>query len=646
MYCMIVYFFTLSVVFLMIAHFVRFYRWQLFINIYEKPNLKRLLQSLIISYFINLFLPLKLGDLFRAWYAGKKMKNGFILSFSTVIVDRCLDVICVGIIFLLFYLTESNTYYEFESILTYMVSSFVLIVCGIFVYLAKSLVKKIILNISNIFNSNTELKILELSWVLIINFKNSLIRISKVKLIMSTIIMWFFYLLSYFCFFKFLCVEGSLISFVDVFDIFFEKSKVIDGTIFLPFANHELIKVSPYVMIAYIVLPLIITYLISFLFKNDSFFIKSTDKFLNLMPHMDRGERLKFLELYFSSINNEFVRNYLRINESVLILRDFSAGSNATTLLCMDQNKTFFRKYAFGDDGRKLYQQIEWIENNKDKIPLPSIIKQEANSFYCYYDMPFNNATVGLFEYIHSMPLRDSWSLIRCVLDRLERSLYSINSVSADKETINKYIDLKVLMNLKKIKECKLIREILNYDEIIINGVPFKNLNYFDKYLNKDFLYEVFKNDFYSVIHGDLTVENIICIKQENHDAYYIIDPNTGNIHNSPNLDFAKLLQSIHGGYEFLMKTKDVTLRKNELNFSSVYSYAYFEIHKKLKDYMLTNFGFERTRSIYFHEIVHWLRLMPYKIEKNGIRMLLFYAGMLKVMNDVERTFCHEGEKI
>ena len=50
---------------------------------------------------------------------------------------------------------------------------------------------------------------------------------------------------------------------------------------------------------------------------------------------------------------------------------------------------------------------------------------------------------------------------------------------------------------------------------------------------------------------------------------------------------------------------------------------------------MHNNLGEERTRSIYFHEIIHWLRLMPYKIEKDGKRALLFYAGMLMVMNDV-----------
>ena len=54
---------------------------------------------------------------------------------------------------------------------------------------------------------------------------------------------------------------------------------------------------------------------------------------------------------------------------------------------------------------------------------------------------------------------------------------------------------------------------------------------------------------------------------------------------------------------------------------------------------MLEHFGEDRTRSIYFHEIIHWLRLMPYKIDKDGKRAILFYAGMLMVMSDVIKMY-------
>ena len=54
-------------------------------------------------------------------------------------------------------------------------------------------------------------------------------------------------------------------------------------------------------------------------------------------------------------------------------LQDYSAGSNATTMLCMDAEKTFYRKYAFGADGDKLAEQLAWLRAQQDRLPLCDI---------------------------------------------------------------------------------------------------------------------------------------------------------------------------------------------------------------------------------------------------------------------------------
>ena len=87
------------------------------------------------------------------------------------------------------------------------------------------------------------------------------------------------------------------------------------------------------------------------------------------------------------------------------------------------------------------------------------------------------------------------------------------------------------------------------------------------------------------------------------------------------------------------MATQNVNLDGNCINFTFTKTEAYTYLFHLLDDYMNRNFSYERVRSIYYHEIIHWLRLMPYKIEKNGKRVLLFYAGMLMVMNDVVERF-------
>jgi len=65
-----------------------------------------------------------------------------------------------------------------------------------------------------------------------------------------------------------------------------------------------------------------------------------------------------------------------------------------------------------------------------------------------------------------------------------------------------------------------------------------------------------------------------------------------------------------------------------------------------LEKYLTKKFGEGAMKSIFYHEIIHWLRLMPYKIEKNGERSAMFYAGMIMVMDDIEQRYmAKKGKK-
>ena len=161
------------------------------------------------------------------------------------------------------------------------------------------------------------------------------------------------------------------------------------------------------------------------------------------------------------------MKNKLKINQNISIIRDYSSGSDATTVLCMDENGTFYRKYAFGKSANKLYEQILWIEKNKDVISLAEIIRKEKTDKYCFYDM---------VHYAHCMPTERTWQMLRKVLKSLEDSIYKINVQKADRDNICKYINNKIHKNIQLIKNDKRIAELNTYNEIIINGVKYPNL--------------------------------------------------------------------------------------------------------------------------------------------------------------------------
>lgn len=635
-------FLIVAIITLSLAHFIKILRWRLFIEIYEEPRNRNLIQALSLGYLINLFFPFRIvGDFFRAIYSGKKMKNSYSLSFSTVIVDRILDIITVGILFYIFYVFSIYNKQIEKSFRFYMLFSVLIISLIILFYFFKRYIKIISFKVASLFNTTIELNILKFMWALIWNFKDIFLKINKFKILIITTLMWLLYTFSYYLFSLFLLSQNYNFKLIDIFFLLFSKD--IFGMDFLLIEK----KVSMFFYI-YMVVPIIIMLLISKFFMLKTYSKKNhreVEDYFNLFPNQDNKEKLEFLRKYFLDKDKSYIDNYLKINQKITIIRDFSAGSNATTMLCMKKDEIFYRKYSF-EDIEKLYEQVEWIiENKKRKLPLPEIIRKEKTNKYCYYDMLYKPSSIPLFEYIHSTPFEETWEMIENILKKLEEVLYTNKLRKADTESINKYIDLKVRDNITKIYDSRILKKLLRYDEVIINGKSYKNLSYYLKYLSKEYLYNIFKDDIYSDIHGDLTIENIICNLNTMEEKYYIIDPNSGNINNSANLDYAKILQSIHGGYEFMMRTYDISVGENQINFLFIKSQAYSYLYKKLNEYMNSKFEKEKIKSIYFHEIIHWLRLMPYKLKKDGKRALIFYSGLLMVLDDVITMYGEKNEK-
>ena len=339
---------------------------------------------------------------------------------------------------------------------------------------------------------------------------------------------------------------------------------------------------------------------------------------------------------YFGLQNKDWVKGFLKMNQGITILQDYSAGSNATTMLCMDAEKTFYRKYAFGADGDKLAEQLAWLRARQDCLPLCDILQSSTEDGCCWYDMVYDPQAVGLFRYLHSNPVEKSTAILRDVLDTLEEKLYRPTARPADMEKIEQYIDKKVDGNLQKLREARSLRELMAADTIWVNGVEYKNLSQLAWLFDRERLKALFAADPVGVIHGDLTIENIICrLNPGENGGWYLIDPNTGNLHESPFLDYGKLLQSLHGSYEFMMKTPRVTVQGNHIDFALTRSAAYDALYRALMADLQSRYPAAQVESILMHEVIHWLRLMPYKLAKDRKRAPMFYAGLVMVANDV-----------
>lgn len=637
-------FFTISVICMVVGHIFKVKRWGLFISVYEEPSEADLLNAMTFGHTINTACPIRVGDLVRFLLAGRKLKNGQSLSLATVVTDLYVDLITVGAMFFGLSLIGKSGEKLQEMAVFYRDVFLIVIPLTIICIFCRKAIKKIIRAIASIFNEKLEFRILYVSYLCIASLKDIVKKINKIKFILFTIGIWAFYVASYVIFAEAVQRYGYYYSTSDVFTELFSGSSLYHiNSGLVPFWG------------AYLLLPLAICWCISMILKS---FDKS--KIVGgrtVLPQMNRSDRLAFLKTYYEDEKREHIQGYLDINKDVTVVEDNSSGSNASTLLVMKPDgELFFRKYAFDQDGVKLKEQIDYIEMHQSDIPLPIIVSQTIENNYTTYDMHSYANTVGLFRCIHTMPVEYSWSTLKKALDDIASGLHQKNTRKADAETIKKYIQSKVIKNIGIItNDDKYIKSLEQYDYISVNGRKLRTLKFYGSILSEEHLVDVFIDDMYSDIHGDLTIENIVCVGDEAEidaaeykgkmkpQTYYFIDPNTGNLHDSPFLDYAKLLQSLHGCYEFLMMVSNVKIDKDKISFLMTNSENYRKIYEMYKKYLMEKFTRKQIISIYYHEVVHWLRLMPYKIHKNEKMAVVFYTGLLTVLNDTWEL--ENGEK-
>ena len=626
-----------SVAALMLGHGLRIRRWSRFIGIYEEPPTGALMRALSLGFALNFVLPFKLGDLCRAWYAGRRMKNGVGLSLATVVVDRFLDVLAVAVLFAALWATGVRRELVWDSARFYLLAAVgVLVLLGL-VRVFSTQVKRAAMAFASVFNDRLRLKCERFFWSLINAFRE-LRHVRPALVLGETALMWLCYIVSYALLGLLLTRLGAAYDLVEIMLLLFSRSSLDLSALRAAWSGGSAAR-EQLILALYLLLPPVILFSAALLFRFRSGERPAPDdaRYLKILPQIDERDQLSFLDEYFSARQPDIVRSFIALNRDVSIIADCSSGSNAATILCMDARGMFYRKYAFDADGAKLAEQVRWLRAHEGDLPLCEILRDETTPDYCCYDMRYASEAVGMFQFVHSHPAAAGERVLLAVLDAMERGLYAKTDRPADPAALERYIETKVTANLERLQASRELHELMSCDTLLINHREYPGFPVLRALFEPAHLREVFAPDRCCEIHGDLTIENIICTGADG--GFYLIDPNTGNVHDSKFLDYAKLLQSLHGGYEFMMKTSAVSVSKNSVDFICTRSSAYDALFEALRRYLDEHFTPAEVRSIFHHELVHWLRLLPYKLRKDPGLAPMFYAGFIMVANDVYRWF-------
>lgn len=619
------------------SHICKAKRWQLLVGVYETVPDSSLIGFLSAGYLINFFVPFHIGDLFCAWLAGRKMHNGVGYSLATVIVDRVIDVLCVAVIFIVMALFES------VAVISAAAKSYILLLIIVAVLMVPMIflnrpIKHSALYICSVFNDRIKFRLLFFLWSLISSFKDLFRKVPKGKLFLLTATTWVGYLVSYALMAATVTSVGSHATLSDMILTMFQVQSVVQST--FATTSTVLSTTAELMMIVFVLAPLPLLLIGSALVSRRQGKAAPAESPVFLLPQLKPDEQLQFLQTYFEGRDRKAFYEYLSMNNDVGILRDYSAGSDATTMLCVREGQTVFRKYAFGPAVEKLELQAQWIKRYAHRLPLPEVtLEKKGSDSYCY-DMRYACEGVTLFQYIYSHPIEQSWHILERILTDLRRDLHTSRTGSVTRAELEGYIETKVTANLRHICQSRTLRALTEADTLSINGIVCKNLPQLRFMLEPEHLISVFSADAATSAHGDLTLENIICYTTGAHDCpYYLIDPNPGNPVSTPGLDYGKLLQSLHGKYEFLGQHRTAHVAGNSIDFLLTDSSQYSEIYHLLHRWMEENLSVQEMRSVYYHEIIHWLRLMPYRLRRNEATAEQYYAALILVMNDVYALF-------
>lgn len=616
--------FLLAAALLTLGHWFKTLRWQQFVSVYEDSRRKSLMNALAAGYLVNFCLPLHAGDLLRTWMAGRHMKNGIGLSLATVFVDRFLDVVTTGLFFLALALARPAADLGRAAVSYGVLISVLLALLALAVWLRAPL-KRCVGRFCGLFNARLERCLLLFFWALISACKDMRSRLNKWTLLRNTALMWGCYFASY----------GLLARLLDwpfaqILLMLFGSDSLRSSTLLTVLSSGA----APYVTgiwSLYLLLPLAVLLLLAALKLHVPGQARSGA--VALIPQAERAAQLQFLRQYFDGGIREYLQDYIAMNRDVTILRDLSAGSAATTMLCLRDQNLFYRKYAFGQDGKKLWQQAQWIRAHSRELPLPEILGEtQGPESYCY-DMAYRTSSVNFFEYIHCHSTEESWQMLSAILETLRTRLYR-DARPAEPPVIRQYVAEKVEKRLRDVLEAGELKALTQGDTICINGAAYRNLPALLGLFSRENLLQVFAEDPVTEIHGDLTIENLVADPAAPQ-GFYLIDPNTGNVLDSPYLDYSKLLQSLHGKYEFLRMVSDYEVSPGSVEFLFSYTTNYARLYERYDRWLTETFSPAQVRSIYCHELVHWLRLMPYQLKKAGKRAAVYYAAFILVLNDV-----------
>ena len=609
---------------LLLGHLIRTIRWRMILsslNIYT-TNRKPLV-ALTLGYNLSIFTPLFVGDIARSFFLASFQRIDPVLTLISVIYERTIDLVIVTTALVLVAIIVND---GAGLPLNFLLLSMIVILLALSVRRFE-FARKLIYQIFSLFNFKIRNVLMHFTWNLSTTFSNRSLN-RNLQFWFLTLIMWAMYMFSLllFCFsinvsFKdiFLAIYGEpgLQSFLDVLGktgnvdiwqlgIYLALPPIAVSSLFVfDLRKHNQSKDT---ILKFEQVP---NYLLASVKRNLPYFHLESDYTAYLLSKFEQ-ER---------SLQTAFVNESL---EEFEIHRIFQGGSTAITSLLEKRGEIFVRKFAPYDVQNNLELQVRWLEQYANELPLVNLrntLSKGKNGIF--YDMEFKSSARDFYDVINTNSIKTSQLIFDDILNRLNQfhTSHEIKKKSAD--SIEIYHSNKVTKNFEILKSIS--PELFDGSVTLINGKKWKP-EYLRVIQSGEAFRGLIKNQSQSIIHGDLTIENIMVDLEikDFHESWFLIDPNPATIFSSPLNDFSKLFQSLNLGYESLNRFPNFTQSNGTIEIPNNASDQYRQLTTRLVEFLVNHYGEIGLVETKLHEITDYLRLIPYQSKKNKDRGKLF----------------------
>ncbi|SEO70326.1 lysylphosphatidylglycerol synthase domain-containing protein [Trujillonella endophytica] len=368
-----------------------------------------------------------------------------------------------------------------------------------------------------------------------------------------------------------------------------------------------------------------------------------SDRYVNKLRREEdiSASMTHFLDTYFRRQHLSQVMHRLEVDGNVSLVRFFKGGSNAVTLLATNgSGELFVKKMVPLEHAHRLKNQHTWLAERVDHEQLVTVLRERTAVDHYSIDLEYRPSSVPMFEYVHENSLAESEAKIAELWEYMYDRVYSIEPPAYRPDVRDDYVAERFVLRVRAAaRSHPALAEALKGDRIVVNGHEMDN---FDRVLDRiqrapgawDDL-AVFQPS--SHIHGDLTVDNIL-VDLPGRDVL-VIDPSDDNQLRGPVIDFARQMQSLAYGYEFLNEDEEPVLLSEQDGVPEItYRDARSARYAELADFVTTEIMPRRLlpaeqRAVLFHVGLFYGRMLTHRVAINSGTVLKYYGVCIQALN-------------